>query len=63
MTARTGETLNGIEPPETLPDASDPTVGCANCDSISVFALDDGRLVCAGCGMVLRLEITEVNAG
>jgi hypothetical protein len=63
VTGRAGETLGGIEPPDPLPDASDPTVECANCDSIAVYVMPDGRLVCAKCGAVLRLEITEVHPG
>jgi hypothetical protein len=63
MTQRLGETLAGIEAPDPLPDASDPTVACAVCDSTAVYLLADGRLVCAGCGMLLRLEITEVSPG
>ena len=63
MTGRTGEVLSGIQPPDPLPDASDPTVGCAGCDSTAVYVMEDGRLVCSRCGMVLRLEITEVHAG
>jgi hypothetical protein len=62
-TTRLGEILSGIEPPDPLPDASDPTVGCANCDSTAVYMMADGRLVCAACGMALRLDITEVSTG
>jgi hypothetical protein len=57
------EVLSPIEPPDPLPDAADPTVACAKCDSIAVYTLPDGRLVCAGCGRVLRLKINEVAAG
>jgi len=63
MTARSGETLGGIEPPDPLPDASDPTVECANCTSVAVYAMPDGRLVCSKCGTVLKLEITEIHPG
>jgi len=49
-----------VEPPDPLPDASDPTVACAKCDSTAVYVLPDGRLVCASCGSLLTLEITEV---
>jgi transcription initiation factor TFIIIB Brf1 subunit/transcription initiation factor TFIIB len=64
-TAASGESLApaDIEPPDPLPDASDPTAGCARCDSIAVYRLPDGRLVCAKCGTVLKLEITEVSPG
>jgi len=50
----------GIEPPDPLPDASDPTVACAKCDSTAVYVLPDERLVCSKCGALLALEITEV---
>jgi hypothetical protein len=63
MTARLHETLRAVEPPDPLPDASDPTVGCVNCGSTAVYVLADGRLVCAKCCMLLRLEITEVSPG
>jgi transcription initiation factor TFIIIB Brf1 subunit/transcription initiation factor TFIIB len=35
-------------------------VACIRCDSTAVYALADGRLVCASCGLLLELEITEV---
>jgi DNA-directed RNA polymerase subunit RPC12/RpoP len=62
-TTASEEILSGIESPDPLPDASDPTVACVRCDSIEVYTLPDGRLVCAKCGRVLLLEITEVKAG
>jgi hypothetical protein len=62
-TVAVGETVSGVEPPQPLPDASDPTVACVRCDSTAVYVLPDGRLVCAKCGTVLRLEITEVAPG
>ena len=55
-----GGRLAGIEPPDPLPEASDPTVACAKCDSTAVYALPDGRLVCSKCGSLLELEITEI---
>jgi len=33
------------------------------CDATAVYVLEDGRLVCEKCGMVLKLEITEVCKG
>ena len=63
QTAALGEKLSAIEPPDPLPDASDPTVACIKCDSTAVYVLADGRLVCAKCGAVLRLEIAEVCPG
>jgi len=62
-TIAVGETMSGVEPPDPLPDASDPTVACVRCDSTAVYVLPDERLVCAKCGTVLRLEITEVAQG
>jgi hypothetical protein len=59
-TQATGKVLRGVEPPDPLPDASDPTVACAKCDSTAVFATEDGRLVCVKCGSLLELEYTEV---
>src|SRR5689334_2762828 len=58
-TTALGETLSGIEPPDPLPDASDPTVACVKCDSTAVYTLPDGRLVCGNCGAVLKLVIEE----
>jgi hypothetical protein len=60
MTKLAGGAQSGVEPPDPLPDASDPTVACVRCDSTAVYALPDGRLVCTGCGLLLHLEITEV---
>jgi hypothetical protein len=52
----------GFAAPETLPDACDPTVACAKCESVAVYVLDDGRLACHDCGASLELEFTEVTA-
>ena len=60
MTQFAGKVLSGIQPPDPLPEASDPTVACIKCDSIAVYALPDGGLVCAKCGSSLELEITEI---
>ncbi len=49
----------GVIPPDPLPEASDPTVACSRCEAISVYMSDAG-LVCAQCGSLLELEITEV---
>ncbi len=61
MTRATGERLADVEPPEPPPDSTEPTVGCAKCESIAVYLLGDGRLVCGDCGAVLALEMTEVK--
>jgi DNA-directed RNA polymerase subunit RPC12/RpoP len=60
VTKRAGGTITGAEPPDPLPEAADPTVACAKCDSTAVYVLPDSRLVCAKCGSVLELEITEI---
>lgn len=60
VTRALGGTLPGAVPPDPPPDSTDPTVACARCESTAVYALADGRLVCAQCGALLALEITEV---
>jgi len=62
VTRAAGGRQDGIEPPNPLPDASDPTVACGKCESIEVYALEDGRLVCGSCGLLLKLEMTEVSS-
>ena len=59
-TRATGGKMTGIEPPDPLPESTEPTVACAKCESTRVYVMEDGRLVCAACGTVLELEITEV---
>jgi hypothetical protein len=54
---------HGVEPPDPVPDASDPTAGCVKCDSTAVYALPDGGLVCTNCGSLLELEMTEIAPG
>ena len=58
----TGEVLNGVIPPTPLPEATDPTVACSRCESISVFMVRESELVCAQCGSLLELEFTAVAA-
>jgi len=60
VTRATGAAQFGIAPPDLMPDSTEPTVACARCDSINVWALEDSRLVCGDCGSILVLEITEV---
>jgi len=62
-TSATGAIQRGIIPPDPLPDAGDPTVACARCDSTAVYQSAGGVIVCSACGAVLRLEITEVTPG
>ena len=63
VTEATGGKLTGVVPPDPLPEASDPTAACARCDSIAVYMTGDGSLVCANCGTLLRLELTEIAPG
>jgi len=58
-----GGSLSGIVPPDPLPEAADPTVACARCDSTEVYMTDSDLLVCSKCGTLLKLEITEVAPG
>lgn len=60
VTVTTGRTVFGVSAPDPLPEASDPTVGCAKCDATTVYLLSDGGLVCTACGSVLTLEFTEI---
>lgn len=60
LTHAVGGQQRGAQPPDPLPDASDPTVACAKCDSITVYALEENRLVCTKCGSLLALEYTEI---
>jgi hypothetical protein len=50
-------------PPDPLPDAADPTAACARCDSTAVYLTDNGSPVCAKCGSLLQIELTEVSPG
>jgi hypothetical protein len=50
-----------VEPPDPLPEASDPTVACARCESTAVYLTAGGALVCASCRALLELEYTEVS--
>ena len=61
VTVAAGGALDGIEPPDPLPESSEPTAACVKCDSTAVYTLPDGRLVCGRCGALLELEITEVT--
>ena len=63
VTTLAGGRLSHIEPPDPLPEAADPTAACAKCDSIAVYMTDDGSLVCGKCGLLLKLELTEVAPG
>jgi len=55
-----GGRANGAVPPNPLPDCTEPTAACAKCESTRVYALEDGKLVCADCGLLLELELSEI---
>jgi len=63
VTHATGATLAEVKPPEPLPEAADPTVACAKCESTAVYMVGAEELVCAKCGAMLTLELTEVAPG
>ena len=58
-----GGALSGVLPPDPLPDSTDPTAECARCASNAVYMTDDSRLVCAHCGALLILHLTEIAPG
>ena len=62
-TTATGGTAQGIIPPNPLPDATDPTAECARCTSTEVYMTPEGACVCAKCGSLLTLELTEIAPG
>jgi hypothetical protein len=55
-----GGKVNGVQPPDPLPECTDPAVACPKCESTRVYMTEDNRLVCAACGLLLELELTEV---
>lgn len=55
--------MGGIVPPDPLPEASEPTVACARCESIEVYLTSENAAVCAHCGAVLALELTQIHPG
>jgi len=58
-----GGFVSGVIPPDQLPDATDPTAECAKCNSTAVYLMEDGGLVCGGCGAKLALELTAIAPG
>ena len=58
-----GKTVSGARPPQTLPEAADPTVACVKCDSTKVYMLTDDELACTACGAALRLVLNEIVPG
>ena len=63
VTKARGGTVSGVIPPDPLPEAADPTAACARCDSTAVYLGEDGSPVCARCGALLELELTEIAPG
>jgi hypothetical protein len=63
LTRAKGGAVSGVEPPDPLPEAADPTTACARCDSTAVYVTDNESLVCSKCGTLLELEITEIAPG
>lgn len=61
VTRATGRKVSGIEPPTPLPDPADPTVACARCDSTEVYLTPENTAVCAQCGALLEIELTEIH--
>lgn len=57
-----GKASTPVIPPDPLPDSADCTVACARCESLKVYSAGDG-LVCAACGTLLTLELTEIAPG
>ncbi len=53
----------GIVPPNPLPDPADPAVACARCESTEVYLTPEDAAVCAQCGAVLAVELTEIHPG
>jgi hypothetical protein len=62
-TVARGGSVSGIEAPDPLPDASDPTAECVKCTSTAVYMMEDGGLVCGKCGALLSLELNEIAPG
>jgi hypothetical protein len=46
-----------------LPESGEPTVACATCESLRVYALAgaSGKVACADCGGLLELVYDEVS--
>jgi len=63
VTRATGKTVGGIVPPDPLPDPADPTVACVRCDSTNVYLTPENAAVCAQCGAMLAVELTEIHPG
>lgn len=60
-TQPTGECAGRFTPPGPPPDPCDPAAACAECGSLAVYLLEDGRAACARCGMILEITMREVK--
>ena len=58
-----GGSVTGVEAPDPMPEAADPTAACVKCDSTAVYVAGEKGLVCAKCGALLELEINEIAPG
>ena len=61
FTEDAGATLRSVTVNGDRRDSCAPTVACARCEGLSVYAVkgeEAGRLVCASCGAELRLIIS-----
>ncbi len=61
VTRVAGGRVQGILPPDPLPEAVDPTAACAVCESTAVYLSEDGSALCGACGAFLTLELTNVQ--
>lgn len=62
-----GRRLGGLVAPETERDCLAPTVACAQCDGIDVYALGGadapaGHLLCTACHALLKLNVEGIEA-
>jgi hypothetical protein len=60
-------TLTGTEKPTSERDCLAPTVACARCESIEVYAIDQAEspqhtLICTDCEALLRLGFAAVES-
>ncbi len=67
-TTKAGEASGDFGPLPPEPDPTGPTVPCARCGEIKLFAIADGgrptgQLLCVSCKALLTLDFTEVAPG
>lgn len=58
-TVALGGKLQGLAPPDPLPDCTEPAAPCCECRSVAVYRVDDEVCVCTDCGARLRLELGD----